>query len=47
LCDTSISCLCSSYTGVECTACVAASIPASTSPNECACGPGFYDASAV
>lgn len=43
----STKCVCTSYTGDTCTACVTASPPASTSISACVCGAGQYDASAV
>jgi hypothetical protein len=43
----STTCVCTSYTDDTCTACVAASAPASTDANACVCSPGMYDASAV
>jgi syndecan 4 len=47
LCGTSMTCICTGYTGDVCTACVAMSAPASTSPEDCVCGPGLYDANGV
>lgn len=38
-------CVCTESTGGTCTACVSISAPASTSINDCVCGPGQYDES--
>lgn len=46
-CATSNWCACTGYTGDTCTACVSSSVPASTSLDNCVCGPGRYDASAA
>jgi len=47
LCGTSMSCICKAYTDTVCTECVATSAPASTSSDDCVCGPGLYDANGV